>query len=160
MASYENRDSFVKKGCSTVDLVSGKYQVQDFVTTYHPDGEIPPQYRYCRNLNIDMNVRYGYFLLEQIHVVDHSISNDGDIVSAQKVLKPKMWKAVLVNYANDLSVRALTVDPDFMSDSISVNISTTNPDRLETFFRYKRSGVARISATSAEAGFNFGTLTT
>jgi hypothetical protein len=45
-----------------------------------------------------------------------------------------------------------------MKDSIEVAISTTNPDRLETFFRYKRSGVARISSTVAEAGFNFGTL--
>lgn len=156
MADYENRDSFVKKGCSTVDLVGGKYQVQDFVTTYHPSGEIPPQYRYCRNLNIDWNVRYGYLLLEQVHVVDHSISNDDDTVSASNVVKPKQWIGILNAYADDLESRALIADSSFMTESIECGISSTNPDRFETRFRYKRTGFARQIATTAEAGFNFG----
>lgn len=159
MADYENRDSFVKKGCSTVDLVNGKYQVKDFITTYHPVGEIPPQFRYVRNLNIDFNVRFGYYLLELINVLDHVIAADADTVVADKVVKPKMWKGVLFNYAVSLAQRALIVDTAFMQDSIAVNLSTDNPDRLQTFFRYKRSGFARIASTTAEAGFNFGTLT-
>lgn len=158
MASYESRDAIVKKGCSTVDLVNGRYQVQDFVTTYHPVGETPPQFRYCRNLNIDWNVRYTYYLLEQINVVDHAIAADDDIVSVSSVIKPKQWKQIIRNMALDLASRAIIVDTEFMQDSIDVDLSATNPDRLETFFRYKRSGYARISSTTAEAGFNFGTL--
>jgi phage tail sheath gpL-like len=156
MATYDGRDSIVKKGCSTVDLVADRYQVQDFVTTYHPDGELPPQFRYCRNLMLDFNVRFGYFLLEQINVVDHAIANDGDVVNATKVIKPKQWKQVLDKYAEDLGRRALVADVPFMQDSIEVRLSATNPDRLETKFKYKRTGVARISSTTAEAGFNFG----
>jgi len=158
MASYTNRDTIVKKGCSTVDLVAGKYKVQDFVTTYHPEGETPPQFRYCRNLNLDFNVRYGYYLLEQINVVDHAIAANDDTVSATKVIKPKQWKQIVDKYADDLAQRCLVVDSTFMQASITVSISTTNPDRLETFFRYKRSGYVRIASTTAEAGFNFGTL--
>ena len=158
MNTYNFRDSIVKKGSSTVDLVAGRYQVQDFVTTYHPDGEVPPQYRYVRNLMLDFNVRYGYYLLEQINVVDKAIANDDDIVKVQNVIKPKQWKAIIDSYADDLAERALIADTSFMKDSIIVGISTTNPDRLESFFKYKRTGVARISATTAEAGFNFGTL--
>lgn len=158
MALYNSRDAIVKKGCSTVNLIAGAYQVQDFVTTYHPDGEVPPQFRYCRNLNIDFNVRYGYYLLELINVVDHAIAADGDTVTADGIVKPKMWKSVIDEYADDLSKRALTVQPAFMQASITVNVGTSNPDRLETFFRYKRSGFARIASTTAEAGFNFGTL--
>ena len=45
-----------------------------------------------------------------------------------------------------------------MQKSITVGLSTLNPDRLETFFKYKRTGVARISSTTAQAGFNFGTI--
>ena len=156
MQSYENRDIYVKKGNSTVDLIAGKYQVQDFVTTYHLAGEVVPQFRFVRNLMLDFNVRYGYFLLEQINVVDHVIVNDDDVTNAPKVVKPKQWKAVLFDYADDLSRRALIADASFMQESIEVDLSSTNPDRLETFFRYKRSGVARISSTTAEAGFNFG----
>lgn len=156
MADYNNRDAFVKKGCSTVDLVAGKYQIQDFVTTYHPDGEIPAQFRYVRNLNLDWNVRYGYFLKEIEAVLDHVLAGDEDTVSASNVIKPKQWKGILDSYADDLVARALISDAAFMQDSIQVNISTTNPDRFETSFKYKRTGVARISATTAEAGFNFG----
>lgn len=159
MNDYNNRDVIVKKGCSTVDLVNGKYQVQDFVTTYHPVGEEPPQYRYVRSLYYqDLNVFYTYYLKEQINVVDHVIANDNDVVNASKVIKPKQWKQIIDKMADELTNRGLITEPSFTQKSITVGLSVTNPDRLETFFRYKRSGFARISSTVAEAGFNFGTL--
>ncbi len=158
MNDSNERDIIVKKGCSTVQLIGGKYQVMDFVTTYHPDGEIVPQFRFCRNLVIDFNIRFGYYLLEQTHVVDHVIAADNDIVNASKFIKPKQWKSILRDYAVDVSNRALASDIPFMQNSITTGLSTSNPDRLETFFRYKRSSYARVSSTTAEAGFNFGTL--
>jgi phage tail sheath gpL-like len=158
MASYDVRDAIVKMGMSTVDIVAGAYQVQDFVTTYHPSGEVPPQYRYARNLMLDFNVYYGHLLLQQTYAIDHMIANDADIVNVSKVIKPKQWKAILAEYAVSLASRGLIADPNFMIASITVGISTVNPDRLEDFFRYKRTGVARILATTAEAGFNFGTV--
>jgi phage tail sheath gpL-like len=158
MADYNNRDVLVKKGASTVDLVAGKYTVQDFVTTYHPDGELPPQFRYCRNLMLDFNMRYGHFLLEQAFVVDKTIVPSDQSVNVAGTIKPKDWKQVLRSYADDLASRALIADADFMKDSILVEVSTVNPDRLETFFKYKRTGVARISSTDAEAGFAFGVV--
>ena len=156
MSDYENRDSYVKKGNSTVELSSGRYKVTDFVTTYHPDGELPPQFRYCRNLMIDFNVKFGYHLLEEIHVVDHAIAANNDVVEVAKVIKPKQWVAILFNYADDLARRSLIAEPSFMQGSLVVGLSQTNPDRLETSFKYKRTGFARILATTAEAGFNFG----
>lgn len=159
MADYNNRDAFVKKGCSTVDLVNSKYQMKDPVTTYHPDGEIPPQFRYRRDMMIDWNVRYGYLLLEQLYVVGKVIANDADTVSSQNVIKPKQWKQILNQYFEDLVSRGLAVDAAFSTSSLSVGISTTNPNRFETSFKVKRSGVARISDTEAIMGFNFGTLT-
>lgn len=156
MATYTNRDALVKKGLSTVDIVSGKYVVSDFVTTYHPEGENPPQFRYVRNLFIDFNIRFRYFVLEEAYVVDHAIANDDDIVTVQNIIKPKQWKQLVGQLADDLANQALIADPDFMQESIEVDLSTSNPDRLETFFKYKRTGYARIVATTAEAGFNFG----
>lgn len=155
-ADYTNRDFLVKKGCSTVNLVAGLYAVQDFVTTYHPSGEVPPQYRYCRNLQLDFNVRYGYYILEQINVVDNAIAPSDQTVTVASTIKPKQWVQVLYSYADDLAERALIAEPDFMKESVDVQVSETNPDRLETFFRYKRTGIARIASTDAEAGFAFG----
>lgn len=158
MSDYLTRDAIVKKGSSTVDLVASKYQIQDFVTTYHPVGEVPPAYRYARNLMLDFNVRYGYLLLELINVVDKTIANDNDVITITDFIKPKQWKQIIGDYAEDLARRGLIADPAFMQDSLLVGISGTNPDRLETFFRYKRTGIARISSTTAEAGFNFGSV--
>jgi phage tail sheath gpL-like len=156
MNQYLQRNDILSKGCSTVELVDGRYRIVDFATTYHPAGETPPQFRYVRSLIQDWNVRFGYFLLEERNVVDHVIANDTDIVTASKVIKPKIWKAIIAGYANDLANRGIIADTPFMVASLQVAISTTNPDRLNTRFSYKRSGMARIASTVATAGFNFG----
>ena len=158
MHDATSRNIIVQKGCSTVDVINGRYVMQDFVTTYHPIGETPPQYRYARNLMLDFNVRFSYYLKEQAFVIGAVIANDNDVVLSSKVIKPKTWKAEVGELADELVKRGLVVDSAFMKDGIVVNISTVNPDRLETFFPYKRSGVARIASTTAQAGFNFGTL--
>ena len=155
-ASYDNRDLIVKAGGSTVDFVNGRYVVTDAVTTYHPVGEITPQWRYVRSLMQDWNVRYGFYILEAQNVTDKAIAGNDQVVNVSGVIKPKQWVQILNSYADDLSNRALIVEPDFMKASITVGTGDTNPDRLESAFRYKRSPFARISSTTAEAGFAFG----
>lgn len=156
MDTYTNRDAIVKKGCSTVDLNVNEYRVIDFVTTYHPIGENPPQYRYCRNLMLDFNVYFTYYTLEQTYLVGATIADNDDTVSVSGVIKPKVWKGIVDQMASALANRSLIADAEFTQDSLVVEIDGSNPDRLNTFFRYKRTGVARISSTTAEAGFNFG----
>lgn len=155
MATYTNRDTIVKKGCSTVELVAGKYVIADFVTTYHPVGEIPPQFRYVRNLTVDFNIRFKYYILEELYVVNKAITDNNTTVTVSGVIKPVQWKQILFSLADQLASASLIADPTFMKDSTTVSIGTTNPDRFETFFRYKRTGFSRISSTTAEAGFNF-----
>lgn len=153
MGDYNNRDLLLKSGCSTVKLDAGAYQVQDLVTTYHPIGEVPLQYNYCRNLNLDWNVKDGYSILENIFVKDHVIVLDAQVTDVSGAIKPAEWKAVLFDYFDDLGQKALINDPQFSKTSLQVQIDPTNPNRLNTFFRYKRTGTARIESTDAEAGF-------
>ena len=156
-AIYANRQAYVLKGCSTVDLIGGVYVVEDFVTTYHKLGETPPQYSYVRDLNVDFNVFYSYRLLENIYVVDHVICSDDAIVSATNIVKPKQWKAVLsTNLYPDLINRGLITDINFSVSSTYVGIGTSNPNRFETSFPYKRTGAALVVSTTVFAGFNFG----
>lgn len=155
MANYLDRNALLLKGGSTVQLNASKYEALDFVTTYHPAGENPAQFRYVRNLTIDYNIKFKYYLLEQLHVIDHSIASNDTIVTVDRVIKPMQWVQILHKFADDLALNGLIVDPKFMKDSIVVNISTTNPDRLETKFSYKRPGFARVASTTVEAGFNF-----
>lgn len=154
--NYNSRDILVKGGASTIDLKGGLYTIQDFVTTYHPDGENPPAYRYPRDLNVDWNVRYGYLLLEDQYVVDKAIKADDEDVTVSGTIKPKQWTQEINSYADDLSGRALITDPDFMKESIIVVGAESNPNRFDTTFNYKRSGRVIISSTDATAGFAFG----
>jgi phage tail sheath gpL-like len=153
MSDYNNRDFLVKKGCSTVILENGAYKIQDLVTTYHPEGENPLQYAYARTLNLDWNVSYAYRTLETIILKDKALIQDGQVSEVDKTIKPKEWKAVLFDLFEDLATRALINDPQFSKNSLLVQVSSTNPNRFETFFRYKRTGIARIESTDVEAGF-------
>jgi len=150
---YNNRDFLVKKGCSTDILKNGAYVIQDLVTTYHPDGEIPLQYAYARNLNIDWNIADAYRTLETIYLKDKTLVSDSQIVGVDGCIKPKEWKAIVYDLFDDLAEKALINDPAFSKSSLRVQISTTDPNRFETSFSYKRTGIARIESTTATAGF-------
>ncbi len=153
MASYNNRDLLVQAGCSTVTLVNGAYQIQDLVTTYHPAGEVPLQFNYCRNLNLDWNIKDGYSILQALYVNDKVIVADNQVTTAANAIKPSQWKAVVYDYFDNQAQAALINDPAFSKSSLSVQVSSTNPNRFETAFSYKRTGIARIESTTATAGF-------
>lgn len=153
MSDYNNRDLLVKDGCSTVILENGQYKIQDLVTTYHPQGESPLQYAYARNLNLDYNVSYRYRLLETLRLKDKVLVRDDQTIDVVGAVKPKEWKSVVYDLLDDLALDGLINEPQFSKDRLQVQISTVNPDRIETSFPYKRTGVARIESTDAEAGF-------
>jgi hypothetical protein len=106
--------------------------------------------------NIDFNIRYTYLISEEINVVDHVIAGNDDVVTASNVIKPKQWKAIVDDMADQFTRRGLVADPTFMQQSIVVVLSSSNPDRLETTFSYKRTGTVRVASTTVTAGFNFG----
>jgi phage tail sheath gpL-like len=153
MADYNNRDFLVKKGCSTVLLKNGAYVVQDLVTTYHPAGEVPLQYSYPRNLNIDWNIADSYRTFERLYLQDKTLVADGQIVDVDGCIKPKEWKGLVYELFDNLAQKALINEPEFSKSSMVVQISTLNPNRFETTFKYKRTGIARIESTTASAGF-------
>jgi phage tail sheath gpL-like len=155
-SEYNDRDAIVKAGGSTVTIRNQRYVIEDFVTTYHPDGEIPPSFRYVRSLIQDWNIRYRYFLLEMINVIDKAIVPSDQATQVQGIVKPKQWIQILNTLADNLALDGIIAEPSFMKDSIQVAGSDTNPDRFETFFKYKRSSFARIASTTAEANFAFG----
>lgn len=150
---YNNRDFLVKKGCSTVILKNGAYVVQDLVTTYHPTGEVPLQFSYVRNLNIDWNISDAYRTLETIYLKDKTLVADNQVVVVDGCIKPREWKGIVYELYEDSAEKGLINDPDFSKSSLVVQISSTNSNRFETAFSYKRTGIARIESTTATAGF-------
>lgn len=151
--SYNDRDALVKKGCSTVNLINGLYIIQDLVTTYHPAGEVPLQYSYVRNLNLDWNVCDAYRTIERLYLKDKALVQDNQQVDVDGCVKPREWKGTVGTLFEELAQIALVKEPDFSKSGLQVQISETNPNRFETAFPYKRTGIARIESTTATAGF-------
>lgn len=150
---YNVRDRFIKKGISNVTYENNQFIIQDLVTTYHPEGENPLQFNYCRNLNLDWNIKDAYIVLEKQKLRDKVILRDNQYTDSLHTIKPKEWKAILFTLFEDFGARALFNDVDFSKESLMVEVDANNPNRFNTFFRYKRTGVARIVSTDVEAGF-------
>jgi phage tail sheath gpL-like len=153
MSDYNDRDFLVKKGCSTVVLLNGAYQIQDLVTTYHPDGEVPLLYSYPRTLNIHFNVKDSYSTIERLYLKDKTLVGDDQLVNVDNVIKPKEWKGIVSSLFDDLAENALINEPDFSKSSLRVQISSSNPNRFEVTFNYKTTGTVRVSSVTATAGF-------
>ena len=156
-SDYNARDFMVKKGSSTVNLKAGKYTVQDYVTTYAKAGEIPPKFRFVRDLNVDWNVGYNVFLLMENQIQDKTIVQDNAPVRVTNTIKPKQVKQLYISLITDLEELALIADSAFSEASLLVGINETNPSRLDVFFKYKRTSTAHIVSTDAAVDFNFAT---
>lgn len=156
-SDYNARDFMVKKGSSTVNLISGSYTIQDFITTYAPDGEVPPKFRFVRDLNIDWNVAFNWLLIMQRDIQDKTILPDNNPSNVDNTITPKQVKQLASDFFDDMARLALIADPDFSRDSLQVGINESNPARLDIFFRYKRTSTAHIVSADAAVDFNFTT---
>jgi phage tail sheath gpL-like len=152
---YNARDFMAKGGSSTVLLKAGKYNVQDFETTYHPDGEIPAKFRKVRDLNVNWNIAFGWNIVQERDIWDKAIIADDAPTIVGDTISPKQGKQLVFSYADDLESRALIADAEFTKDSALVGINGTNPARLDTFFRTKLTSTADIVSSDVEFDFNF-----
>lgn len=159
MQNFNVRDDLVANGISTVIYdASNGYTVQSFITFRRPEGQSPLAYdfRYVRDIFVDFNVIYNYRLREGLYLCDKVILNDTDVASVDNIIRPKDWKAVIFEMVDALADLALLADPDYAKANVVVQIAKSDPQRINTTFFYKRSGIARKTSTNAYAGFNFG----
>lgn len=159
MQNFNVRDDLVANGISTVTYdASNGYTVQSFITFRRPEGQSPLAYdfRYVRDIFVDFNVIYNYRLREGLYLRDKVILNDTDVASVDNIIRPKDWKSIIFAMIDALADLALIADPDYSKANVVVQIAKNDPQRINTTFYYKRSGIARKTSTNAYAGFNFG----
>ena len=157
--SYDERDNLVKGGVSTVLWTNKGWQIKDFVTTYHDDEDTSPVFMYVRDLHLDFNVKYAYYLKQAKFALGKVIVPDNDVPPSRiqgDSIQPKTWKAIVMDLIDEFASRGLLVDAEFSKKSIEVEINATNPNRLDTKFDYKRSGIVRIGSTNTFVGAYFG----
>jgi phage tail sheath gpL-like len=157
MNDYTTRDSYVKLGCSTVIFKNGTYRIKDFVSTYNPDGEFPPYYRYPRDLNVYFNIKFRTVLRAEQELEGKQLANNEDVVTASDVVTPNSWKTQLFDIIDDSVADGLIVDAAFSKARTVTAINGSNPNRMDYAFPVKISGVAYQTSGDVTGGFNFGT---
>lgn len=153
MMNYDNRDLLVKGGCSTVILKNGEYVIQDFVTTYHPDGEVILHFNYVRNLMVQWNLSHRYQEKEEINLKGKTIIADDQTVSVSGTIQSSDWKSIVYAYFDEVADLGLLLDPNFSKENTQVVVGTISPNRFDAKFPVKITGTVRISSTTMVLGF-------
>ena len=154
-SDYVARDFMAKKGASTVNLTNGKYTVQDFQTTYFPDGETLPKFRKVRDVIVDWNIQYGWRIIMIRDIQDKAIADPNVAVRVANTTSSKQVKALFFTFISDAAARALVADPDFSKSNTVVGVGSGNPARLDINTKYKRTSTADIVSTDVEVDFAF-----
>lgn len=156
--NYVQRDQAVKGGASTVEVRDGEVNISDVVTTYHPDGDILPAYRYVCDVVKVMNCIFNLDLQFNTASWDGAplIPDDQPTVNPD-ARKPKDARAVMSTLAYNLGLNALISDIEYTQDNLQAEINDQNPKRLDAVFPVKLSGNANIISVDLNFGFYFGT---
>lgn len=158
---YTSLNSAFNNGCSTTLIDGTVIQLNDTITTYHPDGDDTPGYQYVVDCIKLMNIVYN---LRNIFEADRykgaPLLPDADVTVNPTAVQPKNVRTVLRNLADSLAAFAIIADAQFTKDNLTVAISSTNPKRLDVVFPVKLSGNTEIISVDLNFGFFFGSLTT
>lgn len=151
------RNNAIKLGASTNEKKGSIAILADTVTFYHPDGEEPPAYRYVVDIVKLQNVVYNLdIVLESLKgkplLPDDTPTNDPDAV------QPKGVRTILSNLADSLATgrSAIIAEPEFTRQNLTVEISSSNPKRLDGVFPIKLSGNVEVISVDVPFSFYFG----
>jgi phage tail sheath gpL-like len=154
---YPSLDAAVKAGSSTTLIISDNIVLNDVITTYHPDGDPLPAYRYIVDLvklqNIVFNIRV---IFESEDWKGAPLLPDDTPTSNPTAKKPKDAKAALFVLADSLARAAIISDPEFTKANMTSAINGTNPKRLDITYPVKLSGNTEIIDALVKFGFFFG----
>jgi len=163
MSDWQERDAFAKNGICTVTLDAGQggYVIADFVTgrRMSTQAETAKDWRWVRDLFVDFNVAYKYQILQNKTLMNKVIVSDDEIIQADRKgdsIRLKVWKAAVINFFEQMVKELFITDAKFCVESLLVELSGTNPKRINTQFAYKRTSTVNIASTTAYVGFAFG----
>lgn len=155
---YATRDAAVKAGCSTIEQKNGVVCLSDIVTMYHPDGEIPPAYRYVVDIMKIMTILYNLDLeFNQPEWDGAPLIPDGQPTVNPNARRPSSARAAINRILDGLGLAAVISDPAAAKATTFANISPTNPKRLDMGTTVQLSGNSNILSVDLNFGFFFGT---
>lgn len=155
---YATRDAAVKAGCSTIEQKNGVVCISDVVTMYHPDGEIPPAYRYVVDIMKVMTIIYNLDLeFNQPEWDGAPLIPDGQPTVNPNARRPSSAKAAVNRILDGLGLEAIISNPAAAKAATVANINSGNPKRLDVSTTVQLSGNSNILSVDLNFGFFFGT---
>jgi phage tail sheath gpL-like len=154
---YNQRDSAVKKGSSTIEVKDGVVNISDTVTMYHPTGDVIPPYRYVCDIVKLQNIIFNIDLIFAAKEWNGAplIPDDQPTIN-REAKKPKMAVAAVAGMLDSLGLNAIISDPDTAKSRTQAAINEQNPKRLDVATTVQLCGNTNIISVDLEFGFYFG----
>lgn len=147
----------VIRGLSTTKIKNGVLRVADSVMMYHPDGEDPPAYRYDCDIEKISAMIYNIDLIFNNDDVDGSpLPPDDAVVTNPSARKPMSYKSKLFQLYDVMERDAIIADADYAKENTIVEISGSNPKRLDVLAVYKLAGNANVISVTQNFSFYYG----
>lgn len=155
--TFPERDEAIKKGSSSIQVKDGVINVSDTVTFFHPMGEPIPGFRYVVDIVKLQQVLFNLDLIFATNEWDGApLIPDIQPTTNREAKKPSMAHAEIAAMLDSLALNAIISDPETAKTTIVVEISGTNPKRVDAAFSIQLSGNSNIISIDNNFGFFFG----
>jgi phage tail sheath gpL-like len=147
----------VSRGLSTTKIKNDVLRIADSVMMYHPDGEDPPAYRYDCDIEKICAMIYNIDLIFNNDDVDGSpLPPDDAVVTNPSARKPMSYKSKLFQLYDAMERDAIIADADFAKENTVVEISGSNPKRLDVLAVYQLAGNGNVFSITQNFSFYYG----
>lgn len=150
---HASRDAAVKAGSSTVEIVDGVVKISDVVTSYAPEGEAAPAYRYVCDIVKLQNCTYNHALrFASTNWAGKPLIADDEPTVNPEARKPKGAIAEIAQLVDSLADWAILTDRATVKASITASINSMNAKRLDTGVTYILAGNTSIISHTQKFG--------
>jgi len=154
---YTTRDSVVKLGCSTVDVVDKVVSIGDVVTMYHPQGEEPPAFRYVVDIVRLQNSIFNYDLVFGAKEwAAAPLIPDGQATDNALAKQPNQAITEAGFVTQGLADAAIISDPETTKKNTTAAIDSQNPKQLNIKIPLSLSGNTNKKNVELTFSFFFG----
>lgn len=155
---FTERDTAVQAGIGTTEVADTNVFLSDTVFFYHPDGEVPPAYRYVVDVVKLQNLIFNLQLIfEAQEWKGAPLIPDDQPTTNPAARKPKDAVAAVARMVDGAGLQALISDPETAKETITAVINDTNPKRLDVSVTVQLSGNSNVIDVTLNFGFFFGT---
>jgi phage tail sheath gpL-like len=151
---YNFRDVLIKAGCSTVNYKDESYYAQDIITTYRPDGETDPIFKYVRDVMIIFNI------IDQFKKFNEAQKNKTiapNAIPSARITSPALYKAGILNeIIKPFELAGYIADFDFAKENLQVGINPSNAGRFDVVSPNLITSLLRIIANEITVNKYYG----